>query len=685
MEIQEKDPLPYIAVIKFADVEIPCFKEVKGKDYIQYGDDNMYPQYLTRLFNKSAKHNAILVGKAKYIFGGGFSNGDAKINRLGESLNDISPRLILDECIYGGWYVEIVWNRFGKIDSVYHVGYNTIRADKNGGYLFCSDWKKFTRESDWKHIDDFDPKNPVGSQIYCYHAYRPGQDYYPLPDYVGAINYIEVDIEIGKFNLSGIKNGLNPSKVIQFFSGEPTTDKKREITRGLNREFAGSENAGKAMIIYNKSNDSRAAEISDLSSSDIDKMYDLLNKTAQQEIYSGHLITSPSLFGIKTEGQLGGTTELNISYSIFQNTYAKPKAQTFEKEIEYLFSYSNFPGEYELLPTDPVDVVIDPHDVINSMPKEYVFRKLNIPEEMWNSENVGADNRPTPTIPVAPNTELESDPALINPNLKHLTAKQLQNINRIIRQYKKGQIDAGMARIALQRGYALSDAEVDEFLGIQPKLFSAQGEDDYIIGMFDACGESKDDYEILKSKPVAFSNIDQAEEDEDAFKASFKTGELSPTEAKIIDLIKKDPLITADVIAITIGQTKAYVESKLDSLVQRGYITQTENVIGTDIQIERAILPDLEVPPVVIDKVPITKISIMYSYEVKPGIGPAIIETTRPFCQRMIELKRLYSRFDIERISLRLGYSVFDRKGGWWGKSPECRHRWESKITIKKS
>jgi hypothetical protein len=88
------------------------------------------------------------------------------------------------------------------------------------------------------------------------------------------------------------------------------------------------------------------------------------------------------------------------------------------------------------------------------------------------------------------------------------------------------------------------------------------------------------------------------------------------------------------------------------------------------------------VPPDTIKNPPV-QVFIKYSYEVKPGIGPAIIATTRPFCRRMIHLDRLYSRAEIEKISLRLGYSVFDRKGGWWGSSPECRHLWKSNIVVK--
>jgi hypothetical protein len=54
-----------------------------------------------------------------------------------------------------------------------------------------------------------------------------------------------------------------------------------------------------------------------------------------------------------------------------------------------------------------------------------------------------------------------------------------------------------------------------------------------------------------------------------------------------------------------------------------------------------------------------------------------------------MSLDKLYSRSEIEQISARLGYSVFDRRGGWWTEpsgehSPSCRHIWQSQIVVKK-
>ena len=54
-----------------------------------------------------------------------------------------------------------------------------------------------------------------------------------------------------------------------------------------------------------------------------------------------------------------------------------------------------------------------------------------------------------------------------------------------------------------------------------------------------------------------------------------------------------------------------------------------------------------------------------------------------------MQLDRFYSRQDIEKISERVGYSVWDRRGGWFTQPdgehrPYCRHRWQVNIVKRK-
>lgn len=719
---------PEFIVLKFADSRIPVFKESRNKDYIKYGDDNLYPDYLTHLFNKSAKHGAIISGKAFYIFGEGYENGEVIVNRLGETLNDVTKKAILDVEIYGGCRLEIIWNVARKVQEIYHVDYTTIRVGKNGGYYFKECWDVNNRDEEI-FMPAFNPDIPVGSQLFAYNEYRPKTRYYPLPKYVGANNWIETDIEISKYYLSAIRNGMTPSKMIQFFKGEPTEDKKREIEHRMQKKFAGAENAGKFLLVFNDANASKSVEVTDLSASDLDKHMIELNKTTQQEVFSGHLVTSPMLFGIKTEGQLGGNTELKSSYELFVATYAKPKATAFDKEITYILSYSSKPAKYELRPTDPIGWQIPESLLSQAVTPDDVREKLGLPvvekladspatktlnaingmsplvatkllEKLTDNEVRGLagllpipggdtlllpDGTPAPAV--ADDATLDSDlPVLpVNENMKNLTGRQLNHVERVVRKYREGKMTVEMAKTMLRTGLGLTDNDINEILGIKAAAMSAQEQEDYIIGMFDECGDSRDDFEVLKSKKVCFDSDLEAEEDEAIFiQEAFKTADVTKTEDAILQLIKKDPKVTPKVIAEAIGQTESYVTSKINSLVKRGYLETSTEIIGADSIISRVVPEAIDIVPPDIIKNPPVQVFVKYSYEVKPNIGPPLIPTSRPFCIKMIGLNRLYSRAEIEKISLRLGYSVWDRKGGWWGHKEECRHRWVSNVVVKK-
>lgn len=701
---------PDIIVLKFADSKIPVFKETRDKDYIKYGADNRYPEYLTYLFDKSAKHNAIITGKANYVFGNGFENGDGVVNRLDETINDIVRMCSLDVELFGGYRLEVIWNLAGKVQEVYHVDYSTLRTGKKGGYYYKQAWSLQHANGSWignsreeeEFIPEFNPKLPFGTQIYAYNEYRPMVRFYPLPAYIGCNNYIETDIEISKYYLSAIRNGMMPSKMVQFYQGEPSEDKKREIEARFTKKFTGAENAGRIILVFNQGKD-KQVDVDDLSASEVDKQFTQLNLTTQQEIFSGHRVTSPTLFGIKTEGQLGGNTELYTSYAIFQNTYSKPKAITLSKEFTKLLSFSVFAGVYELRPTDPIGLQFDVKDVINSLPKAFVFKALNIPEDMWGLENIGADNRPTPTTPLQPSKQLElpapgqpgapgavptaADAAMANDNIKNLTTKQHQQLIRIIRQHSKGQLTDSAAKVLLRTGLGLADSDINDLLGIKtPAAMSFADKEDGIIAMFDACGDSRSDFTILKTKRVMFSSELEAEADEDIFiKEAFKTYDVTASEDAIIELIKKDKRITPEVIARTIGQSVAYVQGKLDSLTSRGYLDSETTMDGADEVVERTVPDSATIAPPPTDaKIPPSQVFVKYSYE-----GP-VDNRNRPFCAKMMSLDRLYSRAEIETISQRLGYSVFDRRGGFWTRkggnetTPYCRHKWKSNIVVKK-
>jgi DNA-binding Lrp family transcriptional regulator len=174
---------------------------------------------------------------------------------------------------------------------------------------------------------------------------------------------------------------------------------------------------------------------------------------------------------------------------------------------------------------------------------------------------------------------------------------------------------------------------------------------------------------------------------EESMNLDFATQELTRLEANVLDLIQKDKRITPEIISGTIKTDLAIINKIMDSLEERGLIKST-NVKGN---VERVLTSPLSE---ITDTKPSTRsFMVRYSYEWRSSIPAGQRNTaahpSRQFCARLMQLDKLYTRAEIEAISLRLGYSVFDRRGGWWTMpdgehSPSCRHIWSSQIVIKK-
>jgi DNA-binding Lrp family transcriptional regulator len=628
----------HISSVNFADNKTPEFKEVKNKEWILFGEDDCYPNQLMEFYNKSSKHNSIINGKVNYIIGKGYLD-NSEINKHGETITDVAKKCVVDLEIFGGYYLQIVWDAIGRVSDFYHVSFQNVRKTKEGNYKYSKDFKD--RKEEVKDFDKFNPNNPKGSQILSYKEYRPGNQSYALPGYLGCINYIETDIEISKYNLSAIKNGMIPSKFINFFNGEPTEDKKRDIERRFSEKFTGSENAGRIMIGYN-TDPNKAPVISDLSATDLDKHFDLLNKTVQQEILSGHSVTSPSLFGIKTEGQLGGTTELQMAYEIFKNTYVQGKQFEVDRVFGYLMTLKGM-TIINLEPVSPIGFNLAPEVLVNIAPRGWIMEQLGIDESKYIKEGI-VDNKTLEALTTM-------SPLVANNVLSNLTINETRNLAAL------PPIDGG------------DTVSVKEEDGSFTKMSKTYTESE-VASWFDEVGRPISDFVILRENKFDFSEVEAMQQSFDDI--------TNAQDSAILDILKKDKRATPEVIAKALKVSEDLVKERLKDLENRRIITPKVSKIGVDKITERNINTDN------IDSKPkALKIEVRYMYVAKPG-HPDIIPTTREFCRRLMELKKTYTRTEIEQFSQRLGYSVFERKGGFWGDSKECRHNWKQITTIER-
>jgi hypothetical protein len=703
-----------LRVITFAEARQPEFKEKKGIDggYIKYGENNDYPEYIVDLYNKSSKHSAIIKSKVHYITGNGWSGeADAqafidKANRV-ESLNDLTRKVSLDVEIFGGAYMEVIWDLSGNLAEIWHCDYTKIRTNKdNTQYWYKEDWKDNKVKPDV--IAAFNPKQKIGKQILYIKEYRPNIGIYGLPSYFAALNYIESDIEVSKHILGNAQTGFSASKLITLPNGEPNDEEKRNVDNRLRKTYSGAD--GKKYMIAFVNDISRKPVVDDLGTSDLTKEdFSRVDELIQTNIFSGHQVTTPSIMGIAEAGKLGSRTEMRDGYEIFKNTYVNAKQMHLESVFNMLAKLKGVVSEIKIIPTEPVSIEFSEATMIQNMTKDEIREKLNLPILQVDASNdsqkvidgitglsplvankvlesmtpdeiralVGLASTTVPQLDANGNPLPPAESLSVNEHIKGLKGREWQNMQRIIREFTKGKINREQAGAMLKTGYALSDDEVNTWLGSEEldAQFAAQD-----FGVFMEFGEAKDSYNIWKSKKRFNDEAD-----------FYMFADVTQLESDILDQIAKQKNITPEVLSEVLDEDVNNIKNILKDLEDRKILKVKETKIGKGINSNIEVSRELTQPlskAVGETKPQTTEILVRYSYDWISGFNDSDITNSRPFCKALLGANKLYSRSDIESMSARLGYSVWDRRGGWWNDngvaSESCRHEWKTNVVTRK-
>jgi DNA-binding MarR family transcriptional regulator len=583
-------------LVQFAEAKQPEYREKKKEGYMEYGEKNDYPLYLVELFNKSAKHNAIVRNKVHYICGNGWTGNEQFIEKpnRSENLNDLTRKISMDLELFGGAYIEVIWG-LGKVAEMWHIDYTKIRTNKdNTQFWYKENWKDYKEKLEFVY-PAFNPKVKEGKQIIYLKEYRPNIGVYSLPVYFGALNYIESDIEVSKHVLGNAKTGFSASKLITLPDGTPSREEQNEIHRKFKNTYTGSDGVKYMLSFVNDA--SRKPIVDDLGQSDLTKEdFGRVDELIQTNIFSGHQVTTPSIFGIAVAGKLGTRTEMRDGYEIFKNTYVNGKQQFLESFMNTMAGYFGYSEEMRIIPAEPIGIEFSENTLLQVAPKEWILEKIGI--------------------------------------------------------------------------------DMSKYQPVKPELAPVEMADAYSV--FFEYGEDKGNFEVWKQKSYF--------EDVELF------ADVTQLQSDVLDLISKDKRITPEIIADTLREDVGVIKRIITALEKRGFIKSTETTIGkgidSNIQIERQLTEPLRD---IVEKIKpkTTEFLIRYSYEWKQGFNNSDKSSSREFCKYLLDANKMYSRSEIEQMSARLGYSVWDRRGGWWTKpngdhSPSCRHQWVSNVVTRK-
>ena len=362
------------SVLNYGSTEIPLFAEKQGQEWVDYGIDNLYGDYLRDLFLSSSTHGAIVNGVADMIYGGGLDATDREDNdqkkeqwlRLQELLNNsddgLLQKIAFDIKLYGMVYLNVIWNRARtRIGGIKHLPVHTMRsgvADSDGvisHYYYKYDWNDSREQERPLNAFSMDDRTEASTCLQI-KRYSVAQHYYAVPDYVGGTNYIELDREVSTFHLNNIRRGFFPSMLLSFKNGVPTEQERVNIERKVIEKFTGADNAGRILITFNDG-DETAPEFTPIETNAADTMYEFLSKTVSEKTLTSHRVVSPLMFGVRSEGGGFGNNadELRDSYSLFNNTVIAPFQDILLKALGDLFAINDIELDIYFITAKPAD------------------------------------------------------------------------------------------------------------------------------------------------------------------------------------------------------------------------------------------------------------------------------------------------------------------------------------------
>lgn len=326
---------------------VPTFIEKvnTNKPYLNYGNDNQFPNYLWDLYLRSALLQSIINGTTDYAVGNEIIyNQDSIIQRLkeeankdGETLDDIIKKIIADYLIFGGFALQIIYNKIEEISEIYWLDFRNVRLNKDNNKAFYSeDWVKHS--NDYIEYNLFNPDIKKGTCIYYFKGHL-SRGVYPIPKYNGALAAIETSTEISKFHLNSILNNFSGNFIINFNNGQPTEDIQNEIERKLKNKFAGADNAGKFMVSFNDSKEN-GVTVERIQDDDFDKKYEALRTSTFKEIFIAFRAI-PQLFGYSLEGTAFNKQEFLEAFELYNKTMVQPIQKDIIRCFNKIFGTSD--------------------------------------------------------------------------------------------------------------------------------------------------------------------------------------------------------------------------------------------------------------------------------------------------------------------------------------------------------
>ena len=344
-----------VSFVNLSTYTSPEIVESKNKEWVEFGADNNYFQFLIDRYNGSATNNAVINGISQMIYGKGLDATDSSkkpesyARMISLFKKDVVRRLSYDLKLAGQCAIQVIYSKDKKsIQKVEHLPIETLRAEKCSeddkevqAYYYHPDWTNIKPSDKPLRIPAFGVSNsPQPIEILYVKPYKAGMYYYSTPDYQGGLQYAELEEEISNYHLNNIMNGLAPSMLINFNNGVPSEEAQTLIENKIQQKFSGSSNAGKFILAFNDNKEAQA-DITPVQLSDAHNQYQFLSDESQKKVMVSHRVVSPMLLGIKDSTGFGNNAdELKTASVLMHNTVIVPFQELLTDAFDKILAFN---------------------------------------------------------------------------------------------------------------------------------------------------------------------------------------------------------------------------------------------------------------------------------------------------------------------------------------------------------
>ena len=330
----DKNKLYFAALNPVQQINIPEAKEVEvhGKDFISWGADNKYCDFLYRLYTDSPSVQTIVNGTVDFVTGSKVETNSPIKSR---DIEDIVALAMTDYLVFGALTLVVYRNKLGKVVDTDWIDIRHLRSNKkNDVFFYSEDWNK----SYGRVKTIIYPKYIEGGKdlVSILMVKNPqSRSTYPLCPWSSAVRSATIETEISKFHLNEISNNFTASAIVNFNNGVPDDKQKEEIEEMMSEKFGGAENAGRFLLSFN-ANKENATTIERLDADNFDERYTNLEKSTKQQIFTAFRAV-PALFGLMTETTGFSSQEFSEAFELYNKTRVKPLQNVFVRAWERIW------------------------------------------------------------------------------------------------------------------------------------------------------------------------------------------------------------------------------------------------------------------------------------------------------------------------------------------------------------